>query len=94
MGSAESQIGESPSEITWQLLGSLQICTPGPLSPGSQWDSPPNTQTYWRVPKSVLAELPTYETRKDKGVRAACHYQTQYAMTAIKSLWALYSDGQ
>ena len=34
------------------------------------------------------------ETGKDTGIRDACHYQTQQAMTATESLWALYSDGR
>ena len=34
------------------------------------------------------------ETGKDTSIRAACHHQTQQAMTAIESLWALYSDGR
>ena len=33
------------------------------------------------------------ETRKDTGVRAACHYQTQQAETGTESLGELYSDG-
>ena len=39
-------------------------------------------------------ELRHSETGKDTSVRAACHDQTQSAMTATESLWALYSDGR
>ena len=46
-------------------LGFSEPKPPGPLSPGTQRDFPPNTQTSQRVPKWVLAELPKYETGKD-----------------------------
>ena len=41
---------------------------------------------------SWAIHLTRLETRKDTGIRAARHYQTQQAMTETESLWALYSD--
>ena len=50
------RVGErdSPSKITWQLLGSLQMYTPEPPSPGSPQDSPPNNPHLQESPKAVL----------------------------------------
>ena len=67
--------------------------TPGPLSPGSQWDSPTK---YPDLPESPTlcpgAESPEYETRK-AGVRAACHLPDPVSRD-IESLWVLYSDSR
>ena len=68
--------GEFPSEITWQLLGGLQICTPGALQPRQPTGFPVKYPDLPENPKAVPPQSPECETGK-VGIHVTCPYQNQ-----------------